>query len=62
MRDPPDYPGRFTARLVTNLPSRYLLVADTLADIHAALPPNLVCSDRQPANPPEVVEIWFADT
>jgi hypothetical protein len=38
------------------------IVADTLAKIHAALPPNLVRSDRQPANPPEVVEIWFADT
>jgi hypothetical protein len=35
---------------------------DTLAEIHAALPPNLVRSDRQPANPPKVVEIWFADT
>jgi hypothetical protein len=22
MRDPPDYPGKFTARLVTDLPSR----------------------------------------
>jgi hypothetical protein len=40
----------------------YVLVADTLAEIHAALAPNLVSKDRQPANPPEVVEIWFADT
>jgi hypothetical protein len=24
MRDPPDYPGKFAARLVTNLPSPYL--------------------------------------
>jgi hypothetical protein len=43
------------------LPSPYLLVADTLAEIHAALPPNLVRTDRQPVSPPEVIEIWFAD-
>jgi hypothetical protein len=61
-KDPSDYPGKFVARLVTNLPSPYLLVADTLAEIHAALPPNLVRKDRQPANPPEVIEIWFSDT
>ncbi len=62
MRDPPDYPGKFVARLVTNLPSSYVLVADTLAEIHTALPPGLVRKDRQPANPPEVAELWFADT
>jgi hypothetical protein len=61
MRDPPDYPGKVTARLVTNDgQSPYVLVADTLGDIHAALPPGLERSDRQPAEPPEVVEIWFA--
>jgi hypothetical protein len=62
MRDPPDYPGKFTARLITDFPSPYMLVGDTLAEIHAALPPNLVRKNRQPAHPPEVVEIWFADT
>jgi hypothetical protein len=62
MRDPPDYPGKVTARLITELPSPYLLVADTLAEIHTALPPGMVRKDRQLANPPEVVEIWFADT
>jgi hypothetical protein len=61
-KDPSDYPGKVTARLVTDLPSPYLLVADTLAQIHAALPPNLVRTDRQPVDPPEVVEIWFAVT
>jgi hypothetical protein len=40
-KDPPDYPGKVIARLVTDLPSPYLLVADTLAEIHAALPSNL---------------------
>jgi hypothetical protein len=36
-----------------------VLVADTLAEIHAQLPPRLVRAGRQPADPPEVVEIWF---
>jgi hypothetical protein len=44
---------------VTETPSPYVLVADTLAEIHAQLPPHLVRAGRQPADPPEVVEIWF---
>jgi hypothetical protein len=61
MRDPPDYPGKVTARLVTtDGQSPYVLVAETLAEIQAALPPGLERTERQPAEPPEVVEIWFA--
>ena len=59
MRDPPEYPDRVVARLVTETPSPYVLVADTLAEIHAQLPAALARSERQPADPPEVVEIWF---
>ncbi|HJS87527.1 MAG TPA: hypothetical protein VJ779_18895 [Acetobacteraceae bacterium] len=58
-RDPPEYPDKVTARLVTDAPSPYVLLADTLAEIHAQLPPHLVRTGRQPADPPEVVEIWF---
>ena len=54
------YPDKVIARLVTDAPSPYLLLAGTLAEIHAALPPHLMRSDRQPADPPEVVEVWFA--
>ena len=54
-QDPPEYPDRVTARLVTETPSPYVLVADTLAEIHA----QLARAGRQPADPPEVVEIWF---
>src|SRR4051812_5771619 len=32
--DPPHYPGKFVARLVTDAPSSYVLVANTLAEIH----------------------------
>ena len=59
MQDPPEYPDRVTARLVTEAPSPYVLVADTLAGIHAQLPAGLTRAGRQPADPPEVVEIWF---
>ena len=59
MRDPPEHPDRVVARLVTEAPTPYVLLADTLAEIHARLPPYLVRSERQPADPPEVVEIWF---
>ncbi len=60
IKDPPDYRGKFTARFLTDTPTPYVLVADTLAEIHAALPARLVRSERQPADPPEVVEIWFS--
>jgi hypothetical protein len=59
--DLPAYPERFAARLATNGPSPYLLLADTLAGIRELLPSRLVRSERQPVDPPEVVEIWFAE-
>ena len=62
MRDPPSYPGKVTAYLVTaDGQAPYVLVVDTLAEIHTALPQGLVRTERKPADPPEVVEIWFAE-
>jgi hypothetical protein len=58
--DLPAYPERFATRLATSTASPYLLLADTLAGIREMLPPGLVRSERMPADPPEVVEIWFA--
>ena len=40
-------------------PASYVLVSDTLAGRQAQLPPGLVRLERQLAEPPEVVEIWF---
>ena len=61
--DLPAYPDRYAARLVSSgqgmLP--YLLLADSLAGIREMLPPGMKRSDRMPADPPEVVEIWFAE-
>jgi hypothetical protein len=60
MKDPPGYPSKFSARLVTDAPSPYVLVADTLGEIYAMLPPMLERSARSPDDLPEVVEIWFS--
>jgi hypothetical protein len=58
--DLPAYPERYATRLATSTASPYLLLADTLAGIRAMLPPGMVCSERMPVDPPEVVEIGFA--
>ena len=58
--DLPAYPERFAAQLATNDPSPYRLLAETLAGIRELLPSGLVRSERQPVDPPEVVEIWLA--
>ena len=60
MRDLAEYPDKVVARLVTDAPSPYLLMSDTLAEIHAKLPLPLARKARQPVGLPEVVEIWFA--
>jgi hypothetical protein len=59
MDDVPEYLGAVVARLVTDAPTPYILIAQTLAEIHANLPSGLVRSERQPSDPLEVVEIWF---
>jgi hypothetical protein len=56
-RDAPS--GQFCARLVTAAPTPYVLLADTLAELHSRLPSSLNRLGRQPADPPEVLEIWF---
>ena len=54
MRDPPDYPDRFVARLVTAAASPYILVADTLAEVQAACP--MVSSDPHGSRP--ICRMW----
>ena len=58
--DPPEHPGKFVARFATSHPTIYVMVADTLAEIHEVLPLGLARSERQPGDPPEVVEMWFS--
>ncbi len=58
-QDPVAHSGRVAARLLTSRPTPYVLLADTLADLHAMLPPGLERSDRQRHDPPDVIEVWF---
>ncbi len=60
MRGLPAYPGKLVARLVTEGQTAYVLIADSLSEIVRQLPPGLERSERQPSDPPEVVEIWFS--
>ena len=59
MRDVPEYPGSLVARLVVDAPTPYILLGHTLAEVEAQLPPALERFERQPSDPPEVVEIWL---
>jgi hypothetical protein len=59
MRDVPEYPGSLVARLVVDAPTPYILLGHTLAEVQAQLPPALERFERQPSDPPEVVEIWL---
>jgi hypothetical protein len=61
MKGVSDYPDEFIARLMTNGPTPYVLLADTLAGLRDQLPPDLVRIERQPADPPEVMETWLPE-
>lgn len=51
--------GKLVARLVTGSSPVYVLVADKLGELRATLPPGLERSERQPADPPGVIELWW---
>jgi hypothetical protein len=58
-REEATWPGEFVARLITDGPTSYVMLADTLAGLRGQLPTGLARADRQPADPPEVIEVWF---
>jgi hypothetical protein len=60
VRDQVDYPGDLVARLVTDGLTPYVLLADSLAGLHAQLPPGLTRTGRQPSDPPELIEVWVS--
>ncbi len=59
LEDQPEYPGKLVARLITDVPTEYVLVADSLAALRAQLPSGLYRETHQPAGPPDLVELWF---
>jgi hypothetical protein len=46
MQSLPEHPGAFVARLVTDAPTPYILIAQSLVEIQASLPPGLTHSER----------------
>jgi hypothetical protein len=58
MEDQAAYPDKLMARLTTTEPTTYVLLADTLAEMRAALPPGMHRSDRTPADPVGLLELW----
>jgi hypothetical protein len=60
LENPPQHPGKFIARLVTDPDPSQFLVANTLDEIRAKLPPRLVRMEPQPDLPQAqgVVELW----
>jgi hypothetical protein len=59
MPDQPDYPDKIIARVVTDVPTPYILLGHTLAEVQVQLLPDLQRSERQPSDPPGVVEVWL---
>ena len=59
-RDAPDYSGKVIGRLVTDKPTPYVLIADSLSELQAQLPPGLERFDRRVVDLPELVEVWLA--
>jgi hypothetical protein len=40
-------------------PTRFVITHDSLDELRALLPIFLTCLARQPADPPEIVEVWL---
>ena len=59
--DEPDHPGVLVARLIIEAATPYVLTAATLPELRGKLPPGLVRSKRQPADPKDVVEVWVCE-
>jgi hypothetical protein len=57
----PGLTGVLLARLITDRAMPYVLVAPSLEDLRTKLPPGLVRADRQPADPPDVIEVWASE-
>jgi hypothetical protein len=54
-----DDAGHLIARLVTDTPTAYVLVAGDLGALRTQIPPGLERSPCQPGDPPGLIETWF---
>jgi hypothetical protein len=55
-----DQNGWMSARLVVDVPTGYVLPAETLVILRSLLPQGLVRTAREPADPADVLEVWYA--
>jgi hypothetical protein len=57
-----EYPGLWVTRMHIVLPelrpTRFVMTHDTLAELRGLLPPGLVMLARDPADVPEIEEVW----
>lgn len=60
--DGPGLAGVLLARLITDHATQYVLIASSLEDLRAKLPPGLARADRPPTDPPDVLEVWVDPT
>ena len=59
---PNEYPDLFVARPFSvrlNMEVDEVLTARTLQDLRAAMPPNLIRSDKSSTEDPNIVEFWM---
>lgn len=57
---PADYPGQFVARLWDlDKPTRYIVVADMLEAVRAAIPEDMIRFRRDQNDDPCIVESWI---
>ncbi len=58
-----EYPGKWVARMHITLPqpksTRFVMTHDTKQALRSLLPPWLVLLERQPADAPEIEEVWI---
>jgi hypothetical protein len=58
-----EYPGRWVARMHVTLPvyrsTRFVMTHDTLGELRAMLPPQLMMLARHSHDAPEIEEVWL---
>jgi hypothetical protein len=57
-QEEPYYSGKVIARFAVDAPTTPVLVADTLTELRAMLPPRLRRTKRHSADPPDILEMW----
>lgn len=64
--NPDDFKGKYVVRLWQinrslhmTVPTRYIVVKDTLEEVREALPPGLYRLGEESSDDPEVIEVWI---